>query len=89
MPRTNLVSSSFDLIIMTSLLTDGTPPVGPVTLPDGFVSALIPLAALFGIVFALFLWYRVSQISVRGFSSRNGGREYLLEEEQGLESEVR
>jgi hypothetical protein len=72
---------------MVSVLTDGAP-LGPVVLPDSFVSVLIPLSACLGIAFAVFLWYRVSEISVRGFSSRNGGREYLLEEEQGAESEV-
>ncbi len=70
---------------MESLLKD---PLA-VTLPDWFASSIIPLSAISGVVFALLLWYKVSQISVRGFSSRNGGREYLLDEEQGAESEVR
>ena len=70
---------------MVSLLRD--PLV--VSLPDWVVSILVPLSAISGIVFALWLWYRVSLVPVRGFSSRDGGREYLLEEEQGAESEVR
>lgn len=70
---------------MASMLKDPL----TVSLPDWFASSIIPLSAISGVVFALLLWYKVSQISVRGFSSRNGGREYLLEEEQGAESEVR
>jgi hypothetical protein len=64
-------------------------PSATTALPDWFATFLIPVSAISGVVFAMLLWWKVSQISVRGFSSRNGGREYLLEEEQGAESEVR
>lgn len=57
---------------------------------SAFVSTAIPVSALLGIVFALFLWHRVSQIKVRGGAAvrSENGREYLLEEEQRGESEV-
>ena len=48
-------------------------------------------SALAGVLFALFLWYRVSLIRVgRGDGSlrAENGREYLLEEEQRGESEI-
>jgi hypothetical protein len=50
----------------------------------------IPISALCGVVFAIFLWQRVSQIRVGAGSSlrAENGREYLLEEEQRGESEV-
>jgi H+-translocating diphosphatase len=54
---------------------------------DSVADVGIPLCAVTGIAFAIFLWYRVSQIKVRGLHSENG-REYLLEEEQRGESEV-
>lgn len=51
----------------------------------------IPLCSLVGIFFALFLWKRVAAIKVRGGAAvrSENGREYLLEEEQRGESEVR
>lgn len=58
--------------------------------PDWIPTVTIPLSALAGVVFAVLLWYRVSLIQVRGGGVRSGsGREYLLEEEQQGESEVR
>lgn len=49
----------------------------------------VPVSALLGIVFAVFLWQRVSNIKVRGGVSRGeDGRSYLLEEEQRGESEA-
>lgn len=58
---------------------------------DAAVSALIPISAVAGILFALWLWQRVSAIPVRGSAGIRSetGREYLLEEEQRGESEVR
>ncbi|GFR45263.1 hypothetical protein Agub_g6369 [Astrephomene gubernaculifera] len=60
-------------------------------LPDALVASLIPAAAVIGILFAIFLWKRVSAVQMTGgrlISSQNG-REYLLEEEQrGGEEEV-
>ena len=58
--------------------------------PDWVANAGIPGAALFGIIFALILWKRVSKIRVGGGAavSSENGREYLLEEEQRGESEV-
>jgi hypothetical protein len=51
----------------------------------------IPFSAVVGIVFALILWKRVSEIRVGGGGAvrSENGREYLLEEEQRGESEVR
>jgi hypothetical protein len=43
---------------------------------SAFPSIFIPTAAIVAIVFALFMWWRVSQISVGG---SGGNREYLLE----------
>lgn len=59
-------------------------------LPDGVVTVGIILSALTGVVFALFLWHRVSKIRVGGGGSlrAENGREYLLEEEQRGENEV-
>ncbi|GIL74438.1 hypothetical protein Vretimale_2132 [Volvox reticuliferus] len=54
-------------------------------MPDPVVASLIPAAAVIGIIFAVFLWKRVSAIQLTGgrlISSQNG-REYLLEEQQG------
>jgi hypothetical protein len=51
---------------------------------SAFVSSFIPVAALIAIAFALFMWWRVSQISVGGGA---GNREYLLE--AGGDEEVR
>lgn len=58
---------------------------------DGLVNALVPISAIAGILFALWLWQRVSSIHVRGGAGVRSetGREYLLEEEQRGESEVR
>lgn len=58
---------------------------------DAFVTTAVPVCALLGIFFALFLWQRVSNIKVRGGAAvrSENGREYLLEEEQRGESEVR
>lgn len=53
------------------------------------LTLLIPVSALAGIAFAIFLWHRVSQIKVGGGALRSdNGREYLLEEEQRGEAEV-
>jgi len=58
---------------------------------DNVANIGIPLSALLGIFFAVFLWQRVAQIKVRGGAAvrSENGREYLLEEEQRGESEVR
>lgn len=60
-------------------------------LPDGIATYGIPVIGFVGIVFAIFLWNTVSKIRVRGGGSlrSENGREYLLEEEQRGESEVR
>jgi inorganic pyrophosphatase len=56
---------------------------------DAVASTLVPLSAVAGILFALWLWQRVSAIPVRGGAPRSEtGREYLLEEEQRGESEI-
>ena len=52
------------------------------------LTLLIPISAVIAIAFAAFLWRRVSQIRVGGSRASNG-REYLLEEEQRGEGEVR
>lgn len=59
--------------------------------PDWVATVGIPLSAVAGVIFAALLWYRVSLIRVRGgtVSSSETGREYLLEEEQQGEGEVR
>jgi len=54
----------------------GAPALGPIYLSSAFVSTFIPASAVIAIIFALFMWWRVSQISVGGGS---GNREYLLE----------
>ena len=53
-------------------------------------TVLIPTSAAVGVVFAIILWQRVSQIQMTGGSviSDGRGREYLLEEEQRGEDEV-
>lgn len=60
-------------------------------LPDALIATIIPGSAIIGILFAVFLWKRVSAIQLTGgrlISSENG-RQYLLEEEQrGGEEEV-
>ena len=55
------------------------------------VLVLIPASAVLGIIFALWLWKRVSavSVSVSGSAFRGTGREYLLEEEQRSDEEVR
>jgi hypothetical protein len=61
--------------------------------PDSFADIGVPVSALLGIAFAILLWTRVSSIKVRGASISSGrgdgGRAYLLEEEQRGEQEVR
>ena len=70
-------------------------PKPPMALETVFSDALatwfIPVSAVLGIAFALWLWQRVSAIKVRGGAGVRSetGREYLLEEEQRGESEVR
>jgi hypothetical protein len=61
-------------------------------IPDALIAAAIPLSALIGILFAVFLWNRVAAVQLTGARvlSSQTGREYLLEEEQrGGEEEVR
>ncbi len=58
---------------------------------EAIVSVLIPACTFIGILFAIFMWKRVSAISMgRGQSAYRtpNGREYLLEEEQQGEDEV-
>ena len=59
--------------------------------PDAVPTYGIPIAAILGVLFAIFLWQRVSKIRVGGESTvrSENGREYLLEEEQRGENEVR
>ena len=60
--------------------------------PDSVATFGIPISAIAGVIFAIILWHRVSQIHVGGGSASarsESGREYLLEEEQRGESEVR
>ena len=52
------------------------------------VNIIIPGAALLALAFGIWLWWRVSAIRVRAGPSASG-REYLLEEEQRGEDEVR
>lgn len=52
---------------------------------------LIPISGVIGILFALFLYTKVSAVRVGGGSAvihSQNGREYLLEEEQRGEEEV-
>ena len=57
---------------------------------DSVATIGIPLCAVAGILFGLFLWVRVSKIKVRGAGAlrSENGREYLLAEEQRGEQEV-
>ena len=60
--------------------------------PDAVIYATIPICSLVGILFAIFLWKRVSAIQLTAGSQTirsANGREYLLEEEQRGEEEVR
>jgi hypothetical protein len=52
------------------------------TLPPLAAHILIPGSAVVGIIFAIFLWIRVSKISVANNAS-DENREYLLEEQRG------
>lgn len=56
-------------------------------------SVFIPAAALIALVFAAFMWKRVSAISMTPgqsvYRSQATGREYLLEEESRTDDEVR
>lgn len=55
---------------------------------DG-LTAIIPVSAILGIIFALWLWKRVAKISVKPKSVEPvSGEEYLLEEEQRGDEEV-
>eukprot|EP00890_Picochlorum_soloecismus_P004594 jgi/Picsp_1/5135/NSC_02498-R1_vacuolar h+-translocating inorganic pyrophosphatase len=59
--------------------------------PDSVATLGIPISAVAGVIFAIILWHRVSQIHVGGGSASarsESGREYLLEEEQRGESEI-
>ena len=63
-----------------------------VYLTDMFVNLFIPISSAAGIVFAIWLWIRVSAVKVRPTDSTQrteNGREYLLEEESRGEAEVR
>ena len=63
-----------------------------VYLTDMFVNLFIPISSAAGILFAIWLWVRVSAIKVRPTDSTQrteNGREYLLEEESRGEAEVR
>ena len=69
-------------------LTETAVPVMPEIVPQ----LLIPVASIAGILFALFLWWRVSFIKVGAASGTrtNGeeGRTFLLEEELAGEESV-
>ena len=76
---------------MEGLLSDVLPhslhtKLGPIV-PNVF----IPASALLAIAFAVLLWARVSRVKVAGAGGQFGenGRQYLLEEEQRGEDEVR
>ena len=63
-----------------------------VYLTDMFVNLFIPISSAAGILFAIWLWIRVSAVKVRPTDSTQrteNGREYLLEEESRGEAEVR
>lgn len=63
---------------------------GESILPEMAVSFLIPICAAIGIVFAVLMWRRVGAISMgRAPYRAQNGREYLLEEEQRGDDEVR
>jgi inorganic pyrophosphatase len=55
-------------------------------IPDAVVAAVIPVACVTALIFAVYLWKRVAAIQVSGgqavLRSQNG-REYLLEEGEG------
>ncbi|KDD76475.1 Inorganic H+ pyrophosphatase [Helicosporidium sp. ATCC 50920] len=57
---------------------------------DAYASVFTPVVSVVSILFALWLWHRVSQIKVRGGATMgtSNGREYLLEEEQRGETEI-
>ena len=59
-------------------------------MPHLFPDIFIPASAVLGIIFALFLWYRVSLIRVRSGQRQTGedGRTFLLEEELTGEDSV-
>lgn len=59
-------------------------------LPGLFSDIFIPASAVCGILFALFLWWRVSHIRVRTGQRQTGedGRTFLLEEELTGEDSV-
>ena len=59
-------------------------------LPHLFPDIFIPVSAALGIIFALFLWWRVSTIRVRTGQRQTGedGRTFLLEEELTGEDSV-
>ena len=65
--------------------------MGDIIFSDAVATWGVPISALIGIAFAVFLWQRVSAIQVRGTAGgrSENGREYLLEEEQRGEDEVR
>jgi len=63
--------------------------MGSVTVfSDVFVHVAIPTISLLAIAFGSWLWWRVSAVRVRAGPS-SSGREYLLEEDQRGEDEVR
>lgn len=60
-------------------------------IPPLVPEVLIPISGVIGILFALFLYTKVSAVRVGGGSAvihSQNGREYLLEEEQRGEEEV-
>ncbi len=59
--------------------------------PDWVPTAIIPAACVIGILFAIWSWKRVAAVPVTPGQStfRAQGREYLLEEEQRGDDEVR
>ena len=79
------------VFIMEGLLSDVLPPSLHTKLGPLVPNVFIPASALLAIAFAVFLWARVSRIKVAGAGGQSGenGRQYLLEEEQRGEDEVR
>ncbi len=61
-----------------------------VLLPEIFPDVFVPVASGLGIIFALFLWWRVSGVKVRSGQRPTGedGRTFLLEEELTGEDSV-
>lgn len=61
-----------------------------VLLPDLFPDIFVPVASVLGVIFALFLWWRVSGVKVRSGQRTTGedGRTFLLEEELTGEDSV-